>query len=320
MEKSISTAQLAVKPKNESAITSLKKGLYRSRYLYILFLPVIAYYAIFHYAPMYGLIIAFKNYHPVLGIWDSPWAGLTHIKDFLKSVFFWRLIWNTVSINLYELAAAFPAPIILALMLNEIRKTYVKRTIQTIVYLPHFISVVVLAGMITLFLSPSSGIVNTVIKALGGNPIHFLAEPSWFKSVYVWSGIWQGAGWGSIIYLAALAGIDQELYEAATVDGATNFQKLLKITLPCLLPTIIIMFILRIGSMFSVGFEKIMLLYNPSTYSTADVISTYVYRRGIQQGDYSYTAAIGLFNNILNFITIVVFNKLSQKLTETSLW
>lgn len=320
MEKGISTAQMIGQPKRASTLSSMKKGLYKSRYLYFLFLPVIIYYAIFNYAPMYGLIIAFKKYHPALGIWGSPWVGLTHIKDFLNSVFFWRLIWNTLTINIYDLLVGFPAPIILALLLNEVRKDSLKRTVQTIVYLPHFISVVVLAGMITLFLSPSSGIINALIKLIGGEPIHFLAEASWFKSVYVWSGVWQGAGWGSIIYLAALAGIDPELYEAATVDGATNIQKLIKITLPCLLPTIIIMFILRVGSMFSVGFEKVMLLYNPSTYSTADVISTYVYRQGIQKGDYSYTAAIGLFNNILNFATILFFNTLSKKLSKTSLW
>lgn len=320
MVKSTPSAQIVGKPKSGPSLSSIKKGFYKSRYLYFLFIPVIVYYVIFHYAPMYGLIIAFKKYHPVLGIWKSPWVGLTHIKDFLKSIFFWRLLWNTVGINLYELAVSFPAPIILALLLNEVRKSAIKRTIQTIVYLPHFISVIVLASIVTLFLSPSSGIINAFIKALGGQPIHFLAEPRWFKTVYVLSGVWQGAGWGSIVYLAALAGIDAELYEAATVDGASNFQKLLKITLPCLLPTIIIMFILRVGHMFSVGFEKVMLLYNPSTYVTADVISTYVYRRGIQQGDYSYSAAIGLFNNILNFATIVFFNRLSKKFSETSLW
>lgn len=319
MEKTSYQKQIGLKSKRPN-ISSVKKGLYRSRYLYFLFIPVIIYYLVFHYSPMYGLIIAFKNYHPVLGIWKSKWVGLTHIKDFLKSVFFWRLIWNTVSINLYDLMVGFPAPIILALLLNEVRKNALKRIIQTIVYLPHFISVIVLAGIITLFLSPSSGVINSMIKTLGGKPIHFLAEAGWFKTVYVWSGIWQGAGWGSIVYLAALSGIDAELYEAATVDGANNFQKLLKITLPCLLPTIIIMFILRVGGMFSVGFEKVMLLYNPSTYVTADVISTYVYRRGIQQGDYSYTTAIGLFNNILNFATIMTFNHISKKLSETSLW
>lgn len=320
MEKSIPSAQVVMQPKRGAKLSSIKKGFYKSRYLYFLFLPVIVYYVIFHYTPMYGLIIAFKKYHPVLGIWKSPWVGLTHIKDFLHSVFFWRLIWNTVSINIYDLLVGFPAPIILALLLNEVRKNSIKRTVQTIVYLPHFISVVVLAGIITLFLSPSSGIINALIKALGGQSIHFLAEASWFKTVYVWSGIWQGAGWGSIIYLAALSGIDAELYEAATVDGATNIQKLIKITLPCLLPTIIIMFILRVGSMFTVGFEKVMLLYNPSTYETADVISTYVYRQGIQKGDYSYTTAIGLFNSILNFATITFFNYFSKKISQTSLW
>lgn len=302
------------------AFSSFFKSMKRSKYLYLLFIPAILYYAIFCYAPMYGLIIAFKSYNPFQGILGSPWVGLQHIKDFISSIYFLRLIKNTITINLYDLAIGFPAPIILALMINEVGNKYLKKAVQTIVYIPHFISTVVIAGMIVSFLSPSSGIINGLIKFLGFKPIHFLAEPSWFKSIYVWSGVWQGAGWGSIIYLAALLGIDPELYEASTVDGASSWQKLRYITIPGIIPTIIIMLILRVGSLFNVGFEKIMLLYNPVTYISADVISTYVYRRGILDADFSYTTAIGLFNSIINFTMLVTFNKFSKKISEISLW
>ncbi len=269
---------------------------------------------------MYGLIIAFKDFSPAKGIWGSEWVGLEHFKTFMSSIYFWRLLWNTIGINIYELVVGFPAPIILALIINEVRKEKFKKVVQTVVYLPNFISTVVVAGMIIAFLSPSSGVVNHFIKILGGEPIHFLAEPAWFKTIYVWTGVWQFCGWGSIIYLAALAGIDVQLYEAATVDGASSWQKLIHITLPGIIPTIIILLILRMGSIFSVGYEKIILLYNPQTYETADVISTYVYRRGILQADFSYSSAISLFNNVINFIMLVVVNKLSSKVSETSLW
>ncbi|MEN6315883.1 MAG: ABC transporter permease subunit [Clostridiaceae bacterium] len=306
--------------KKSGMLANFSRTVYKSRYLYILFIPVLIYYLIFHYWPIYGLIIAFKKFNPYQGMFGSPWVGFQNFSRFFDSVYFGRLIKNTVGINLYNLAVGFPAPIILALMLNEVRKNSVKRAIQTIVYLPHFLSVVVVAGMIIQFLSPSSGVVNTAIKALGLQPVHFLAEPALFKTIYVWSGIWQGAGWGSIVYLAALAGIDVQLYEAATVDGATSMQKLWHVTLPGIVPTIVIMFILRIGSMFTIGFEKIILLYNPVTYVTADVISTYVYRNGILSSDISFSTAVDLFNSIINFILLIVFNKISKRVTETSLW
>lgn len=296
------------------------KEAYKSKYLYFMFLPVLAYYIIFCYSPMYGLVIAFKNFSPYKGMWKSPWVGLDHFRDFIDSVYFWRLIRNTITINLYDLLVGFPIPILLALFMNEVANEKFKRSVQTIVYLPHFISTVVICGMLVAFLSPSSGIINNLRQFLGKEPIHYLAEPGWFKTVYIWSGIWQHAGWGSIIYLASLSGIDVQLYEAATVDGATNWQKLIHITIPGIVPTIIIMLILRIGSLFSIGFEKIMLLYNPTTYETADVISTYVYRMGILGGNFSYSTAIGLFNSIINFTLLVTFNKLSRRLTEISLW
>jgi putative aldouronate transport system permease protein len=309
-------------PRNEfkSKLGAAIKGLVKSRYLYLMFFPVIVFYIVFQYYPMYGLIIAFKDFSPAKGIWGSEWVGLEHFKTFMSSIYFWRLLWNTIGINIYELVVGFPAPIILALIINEVRKEKFKKVVQTVVYLPNFISTVVVAGMIIAFLSPSSGVVNHFIKILGGEPIHFLAEPAWFKTIYVWTGVWQFCGWGSIIYLAALAGIDVQLYEAATVDGASSWQKLIHITLPGIIPTIIILLILRMGSIFSVGYEKIILLYNPQTYETADVISTYVYRRGILQADFSYSSAISLFNNVINFIMLVVVNKLSSKVSETSLW
>ncbi|WZL78679.1 ABC transporter permease subunit [Eubacteriales bacterium mix99] len=292
----------------------------RSKYLYLLFLPTIVYFFVFAYMPLYGLLIAFKDYNPYQGIWGSPWAGLRHIRDFLHSVYFWRLIYNTITINIYDLLVGFPLPVILALMINSVKNNFMKRSVQTIVYLPHFISVIVVSGMLVSFLSPSSGIINYLIKTLGGKAVHFLAEPGWFKSIYVLSGVWQNAGWNSIIYIAALAGIDAQLYESATIDGANNWKQLIYITIPGILPTIIIMLILRIGSLFSVGFEKIILLYNPLTYKTADVISTYVYRRGIQDADFSYSTAIGLFNSLINFAMLVLFNQFSRKISETSLW
>lgn len=298
----------------------VKRNLYKSRYLYIMIAPVLVYYLIFCYGPMYGAQIAFRDFNPFQGIWNSPWVGFRYFEQFFQSVYFWRLIRNTLFINLYDLVVGFPAPIILALMINEVHNNTFKSIVQTSVYLPHFISTVVVVGMLVSFLSPSSGIVNTIIKALGGRPIHFLAEPRWFTTIYVWSGVWQGAGWGSIIYLAALTSIDPSLYEAAIVDGASRWQRLINITIPSIIPTIIIMLILRMGSMFSVGFEKIMLMYNPVTYETADVISTYVYRRGIQGAEYSFSTAVGLFNSVINLIMLVSFNAISRRISETSLW
>ena len=306
--------------KKTNVIQASMKRLYESKFLYLLILPVIVYYFIFYYIPMYGLIIAFKDFNAFKGIIGSPWAGFKHFKAFFESPFAYRLIRNTLAINIYDLVVGFPAPIILALLINEVKSNRFKRSVQTIVYMPHFISVVVICGMIISFLSPSTGIINHFIKTLGGEPIHFLAEPKWFRTIYVLSGVWQSAGWGSIIYLAALSGIDISLYEAATVDGANRWQKLIYVTLPGILPTIIIMLILRMGKMFTVGFEKIMLLYSPLTYDTADVISTYVYRKGILDANYSYTTAIGLFNSAINFVMLVLFNKFSRRISETSLW
>ena len=310
-------AQIRPKPVNRS---SRLQRMIRNRYLYAMLLPVLIYFAVFSYTPMYGTIIAFKNFNPFLGIMRSEWVGFKYFVQFFESVYFSRLIRNTLTISLLSIALGFPMPILLALMMNELKSARYKRIVQTAVYLPHFVSVVVVAGMILSFLSVRSGVVNAFIRQLGGTPISFMSTPGYFPFIYAISGVWQEAGWGSIIYLAAIAGIDPGLHEAAVIDGASRFQRLLHVTLPCILPTIIIMFILRMGSVFTVGFEKVMLLYNTRIYETADVISTYVYRRGIQGMEFSFSTAVGLFNSAINLVVLVTFNQISKRVGETSLW
>ncbi|NSW91848.1 MAG: sugar ABC transporter permease [Firmicutes bacterium] len=288
--------------------------------LYLFIIPSLIYFIVFHYAPMYGVQIAFKDFIASKGIWGSPWVGFEHFQRFFNSYYFWMLIKNTVGINLYSLAVGFPVPIILALMLNEAKDDLFKRTVQTVTYAPHFISTVVMVGMIIAFLSPSTGIVNKLIKALGGEPIAFMQEPQWFKTIYVFSGVWQDAGWGSIIYLAALAGIDPQLHEAAIMDGATRIQRIWHINIPGILPTVVILLILRTGSIMNIGFEKVFLMQNPLNMDTSDVISTYVYRSGLIQSQYSFSAAVGLFNSIINFDLLVLINSIARRVSETSLW
>lgn len=287
--------------------------------LYLMVLPVIAFYILFHYAPMYGAIIAFKNYEPHFGIIGSPWVGLKHFFDFFRSPYFARVIKNTLTISISELVFSFPAPIILAILINEVRNKSFKRMVQTITYMPHFISIIIICSMITVF-TADDGIINDFIAALGGQRVTMLMEPKLFVPVYVASGIWQHMGWNSIIYLAALSAIDSHLYEAAKIDGAGRFKQMLHVTLPGIMPTIIILLILRMGTIFSIGYEKIILLYNPLTYESADVISSYVYRKGIQEFNWSFSTAVGLFNSVINFLFIVTSNKLSRTIGETSLW
>ncbi len=282
-------------------------------------IPVVGFYFLFHYAPMYGLIISFKDFVPTLGIWKSPWVGMRHFESFFTSVYAWRLIRNVVVLNVYNLIVQFPAPIILALMLNEVRSMPFKRTVQTITYLPHFVSLVIIVGLMMDFLS-REGVVNRIMIAMGMEAIPFFSESSWFRTLYVGSNVWQTAGWGSIIYLAALAGINQELYEAAEADGAGRWLKMWHISLPGLLPTTVVLFIMRIGQMMTVGFEKIILMYNPLTYETADVISSFVYRRGLIQADWSYSTAVGFVNSAINFALLVTINKIARRTGETSLW
>ncbi len=291
----------------------------KNKYVYLMLLPVVIYYLVFYYAPMYGVIIAFKDFTPSQGIWASPWVGLNWFKDFFNSFYSWRIIRNTFLINFYDVLFGFPAPIILALFLNELTSEKFKRWAQTVSYMPHFISVVVTVGLVLNF-TAQDGLFNSLITMFGGAPIAFMTDPRWFRTIYVGSGIWQSLGWGSIIYLAALTNIDPTLYEAATVDGAGRWNKLFHITLPGIAPVIIIMLILRVGTMMAIGYEKIILMYNPMLYETADVISTFVYRKGLLQMNYSFSAAVDLFNSLINFILLVSVNQISKKLQSTSLW
>ena len=282
-------------------------------------LPVIAYYIIFHYLPMGGLIIAFKDYRVARGIFGSKWVGLKHFIGFFESEYAWRTIRNTLSISCLGIVFSFPAPIILAILLNEVKHEHFKKAVQTITYMPHFISLVIICAMVHDFCA-TRGLFNTILNALGFDSIDFLIQPGWFYPIYISSGIWQNIGWDSIIYLSALSAIDQELYEAAAVDGAGRLRRIWSITLPGIMPTITILLILRVGSIMSVGFEKIILLYNPSVYETADVISTYVYRRGLVDGKYSFASAVGMMNSIINFILLLSADRLSKHFGQSGLF
>ena len=295
------------------------KDFRRNWALYLLVLPVIAYYVIFHYWPMYGVQIAFRDFSISKGYLGSPWAGLKYFRMFLDSTFAWRTTRNTILLSFYSMLFGFPAPIIFALLLNEIGNKFYKRTVQTLSYLPHFISLVVICGMITQFCL-NEGLFNQIIAFFGGEKTPLLQYASNFRTIYISSGIWQGLGWGSIIYIAAISNVDQEQYEAAIIDGAGRFQRMLHVTLPGIQPTIIILLIMDIGSLMSVGAEKVLLLYNPGTYETGDIISTYIYRMGLQRQDWSYGAAVGLMNSLINMILLVIANQLSKKVSETSLW
>lgn len=288
--------------------------------LYLLIAPVLIYFIIFHYWPMYGVQIAFKDFLGTKGILGSPWVGFAHFERFFNSFFFERLLLNTIGISLYELAVGFPIPILLALLIHEVRNNAFKRFVQTVTYAPHFLSVVILVGIIMIFLSPSTGIVNRVITLLGGEAIYFMTEPAWFKTIYVLSGVWQHMGWSSIIYLAALTAIDPQLHEAARVDGASRLRRIWHINLPGIRPTIMILLILNIGSLMGVGFEKVFLMQNSLNREASDVFSTYVYRSGILGAQYSFSAAVGLFNSIVNFILLLTVNGIVRKMNQASLW
>lgn len=305
-------------------VTRWKRGFRRemNRYwdLYLLLVPVVLYFIIFKFWPMYGVQIAFKDFSPSKGIFDSPWVGFKHFLRFFNSFNFWDILRNTITISFYQLIAGFPIPILLALVLNEMRNAKFKKLLQTVTYAPHFLSTVVLVGMLTAFLNPSTGLVNRVIEMLGGEAINFMAEESWFSSLYVWSGVWQNAGWGTIIYMASLSSINVQLYEAATIDGASRFKKLLHVTLPSIVPTAVTMLILDCGRIMNIGFEKAFLMQNDLNINRSEVISTYVYQVGITQAQYSYSTAVDLFNAVINVILLLVVNKISKKLTQTSLW
>ena len=288
--------------------------------IYVMLAPAIIWFLLFLYKPMYGLQIAFKDYSIFRGVAASPWVGLEHFETLFSNDQFIRAVWNTVKISALNLLFGFPAPILLALMFNEILHATYKRFAQTIVYLPHFISSVIIAGIVTTAFSPTAGVVNTVMGWFGIDSIYFLTRPEWFRPIFVGTGIWQEAGFGSIVFLAAIAGVNPSLYESAVVDGASRWQMMWKITLPSIMPTIIIMLIIRIGNIMEVSFEMIILLYQPSTWSTADVVNTWVYRQGLQSGQYDISAAAGLFNAVVAFVLVMVANSLSRRYARTSLW
>lgn len=297
----------------------LKKNFVRYRYIYLMLLPVVVYYAVFCYGPMSGIVIAFQNFKPALGVSGSKWVGWKHFVDFLTGPYAWRLIRNTLMINILQIIFAFPVPIIVALLINEINCKGYKKAVQTISYMPHFISLVVMCGLLVNFCR-SDGIFNDFLSLFGFERRNLLAEANLFRPIYVLSGIWQEAGWGSIIYLATLSTVDVGLYEAATIDGANRFQRMLHVSFPGLLPIIIVQLIMRVGNILTTGFEKVFLLYSPLTYDTADIISTYIYRQGLELSNYSYGTAVGLFNSVVNLIILVMANYISRMVTEESLW
>ena len=310
----------SISSRNADSWTSIVVNDWRKHWnLYLLILPILVYYIVWCYGPMYGILVAFKEFSPKKGIWGSTFVGLKHFKDFFNSPFAFRVIRNTIMINFWNLIFGFPLPIVFALLLNEVRNRVFKRTVQTITYMPYFISLVVICGMLVDF-TASDGIFGEITKALGGTPTNMLAEPKYFRSIYVISDIWQKLGWDSIIFLSALSAINVELYEAATIDGASKLKQVFHVTLPGIMPTIAILLVLRIGAMMSLGFEKIILLYNGLTYETGDVISSYVYRKGIIENNFGFSTAVGLFNSVINFALVIFANKASAKMTETSLW
>ena len=309
----------AAKPKSQRFVSRLQRDLSKNWDEYLLLVPAILFYLLFCYKPMYGVIIAFKNFSPGKGIVASEWVGLKHFLSFFKSYYFGRLLRNTLTISLSSLIFGFPMPIIFALLLNEVHNSKFKRTIQTVTYMPHFISLVVMCSLIRLFVA-DTGIIVQLMAKFGFEPVALLSKKEYFVPIYVLSGIWQGFGWDSIIYLSALTAIDPGLYEAATIDGANRWKQTIHVTLPGIMGTVIILLILRMGSIMSVGYEKIILLYNESIYETSDVISTFVYRMGLGKAQYSYSTAVGLFNSVINFIIVYTFNKISRKVSEVSLW
>ena len=288
--------------------------------LYLMLIPMVVAYLVFSYRPMVNLIIAFKDYSPFLGPWESKWIGLEHFREFFSSPYAYRIIRNTLTISISSLLFSFPAPIILALMLNEVSNARFRKLAQTVTYIPHFISIVVICGMVNSFLSPTSGVVNKIIEFFGGDSVYFMSKPELFVPIYIFTIIWRNTGYSSIVYIAALTAIPSELYEAAEVDGAGRWKQMLHVTLPGILPTIVVMLLVQLGKILNVGYEIIILLYNPGTYETADVINTYVYRTGILEGRYDYATAIGLLNSIVALVLVLVANHFSHKLTETSLW
>ncbi|MBQ2955812.1 MAG: sugar ABC transporter permease [Clostridia bacterium] len=300
-------------------VQRLSRDFKMNKYKYLLIIPVLIYLAVFAYKPMYGLVIAFKNYKPTRGIMRSQWVGFMWFENFFTDIYFWRLLRNTFTLSALSILFGFPAPILLALLLNEIHHSGFKRTVQTITYMPYFISLVVTCSIIKIYCQ-ENGLFSQIAELFGGTRKNFLIEPRYFRTIYVVSGIWQNIGWNSILYLAALSGIDQEQYEAARIDGANRFQQIWNITIPGILPTIMIMFVLRMGSLLSVGYEKVLLLYTDNTFEVADVFSTYTYRMGFGSQRYSLSTAVGLFNTLVNICFLMLTNWFSRKTTESGLF
>ena len=297
----------------------VKKRIWTSRYLYLLFLFPLLYFIIFKYGAMVWLTIAFKDYNAVQGLWKSEWIGFKHFVTFFQTPDILRLIRNTVLLSVYSLLWSFPMPIFLALMINEVQNKPFKKVVQNISYLPHFFSTVIICGILVNILS-TNGLVNQFLGLFQIDPVNFLTKPQYFRTIYIASGIWQSVGWGSIIYLAALSGVDPGLYESAVIDGAGKLQQMRYISIPSILPIIVIQFLLSLGRIMSVGYEKVLLLYNGSIYETAEVISTYVYRRGLESSEFSYATAVSMFESVINIILVWTVNKIAQHLGETSLW
>lgn len=295
------------------------KRIFESYELYLFLLPAIIYFIVFQYVPMYGVLIAFKDFTPSLGILGSPWVGFENFTRFFDSYQFWDLIKNSLGLSIFQLIIGFPMPIIIALLLNQMIHEKYKRFVQTVIYAPHFISIVVLAGMVFVFFS-DKGLINSVVTLFGGKAITFMSEPSWFKPLYIGSGVWQETGWACIVYLAALAGVSPEIHEAATMDGANKWQRILHVDIPAIMPTAIILLILSVGNLMNLGFEKAYLMQTPLNQPAAEIIPTYVYKVGLQQAEYSFGAAVGLFNSVVNLILLFIVNKTAKKFSGSGLW
>ncbi|NLL70291.1 MAG: sugar ABC transporter permease [Epulopiscium sp.] len=313
------TSSISVSMEKKPSTTIWKK-ISRNYVLYLFLLPALVYLIIFDYWPMYGIQISFKDFSAINGIWNSPWVGFKHFTTFFQSYRFWTLMKNTLVLSGYQLIAGFPIPIILAIILNYSTMKKISKFAQTATYAPHFISTVVMVGMLILFLSPSNGVINKLLSYINLGPYFFMGEESYFKHIYVWSGIWQNAGWNSIIYIAVLTNVSPELHEAAVVDGASKLKRIWHIDIPALLPTAIILLIMQLGRIMNIGFEKVLLMQNNLNLNTAEVISTYTYKVGLLNAQYSYSTAIGLFNNIINFTLLIIVNKIARRISDTSLW
>jgi putative aldouronate transport system permease protein len=325
-EKILTQARLnrARPPRRRSAFVSgwdmARRSFRRHWQLYLILLPAILYFVIFKYVPLVNAVIAFKDYNVVQGIWGSPWVGLKHFNLFFNNPVFWTLLQNTMGLSVYSLIVGFPIPIILAIFLNEVKDGLFKRAVQMVTYAPYFISTVIMVSMVMLLLSPRLGVVNLGLQAIGAQAVNFLGIPDMFSSIYVWSGVWQFSGYSAIVFLAALAGVDPQLYEAAKIDGASRLQKIFNIDLPGIMPVAVIILILNVGSILGVGFEKVFLLQNPLNLSTSEVISTYVYKVGLLNANFSFATAVGLFNSIVNMILLVLVNQFAKRVSNTSLW